>query len=106
MTRAFPEIKKRLGFGLMRFPRTEDDTLDFDKISEMVDEFILGGFNYFDTAHGYIKGLSEKAVKRCLSSRHDRESYVLTNKLTGTFFKSREEVRPLFDKQLEECGVD
>lgn len=33
----------------------------------MVDTFIENGFNYFDTAHGYLDGKSEIAIKNCLT---------------------------------------
>ena len=32
--------------------------------------FLEQGFNYFDTAHGYLGGKSELALKECLTSRH------------------------------------
>lgn len=41
----------------------------------MVDTFLEQGFNYFDTAHGYLNGKSELALKECLTSRHKREEY-------------------------------
>lgn len=47
------------------------------------------GFNYFDTAHGYLQGKSELALKECLTSRYPREDYVLTNKLSGSYFKRK-----------------
>lgn len=49
----------------------------------MVDAFLAAGFNYFDTAHGYLQGKSETALKACLTSRYPRSSYVLTDKLTA-----------------------
>lgn len=98
-------IKKNFGFGCMRLPMI-DDEVDFDLTSKMVDEFIAQGFNYFDTAHGYIGGQSEIAVKKCLTDRYPRESYILTNKLSGWFFKTADEIRPLFQSQLDACGVD
>ena len=103
--RSFPEIKKHLGFGMMRLPM-DGDKIDNGKVCEMVDRFIDEGFNYFDTAHGYHNGLSEIAVRECLTSRHDRSEYILTNKLTDEYFKSEEEIRPLFESQLEACGVE
>ncbi len=72
----------------------------------MVDAFLEAGFNYFDTAHGYLGKRSEPAVKACLTSRYPRESYVLTDKLTVSFFKKQEDIRPLFEEQLAACGVD
>jgi predicted aldo/keto reductase-like oxidoreductase len=103
--RAFPEIKKHLGFGMMRLPM-KDGSIDNGQVCEMVDSFLERGFNYFDTAHGYHGGLSEIAVKECLTSRHDRSEYILTDKLTDEYFKSEEDIRPLIDSQLEACGVE
>ncbi len=103
--RAFGEIKKHLGLGMMRLPMT-DGKIDNEQVCKMVDLFIDSGFNYFDTAHGYHDGLSEIAVRECLTSRHERSEYILTDKLTDEYFKSEEDIRPLIDLQLETCGVD
>lgn len=98
-------MNKKLGFGVMRLPMLGEE-VDIEKTIEMVDYFIANGFTYFDTAHGYIQGKSEPAIKASLSSRYPREAYVLTTKLTENFFKTEEEIRPLFQKQLENCGVE
>ena len=98
-------IKKNFGFGCMRLPM-KDGEIDLAETSRMVDYFLEQGFNYFDTAHGYLQGRSETALKACLTSRHPRDSYILTNKLTGTFFKTEADIRPFFQSQLEACGVD
>lgn len=105
MSTYFQKVKKKLGFGIMRLPLT-DGKVDDKDFSKMVDVFLENGFNYFDTAHVYQGGESERALQRCLTSRYPRGSYVLTNKLTDTCFDSQEEIRPLFEKQLEICGVD
>ena len=101
----FEEMKKKLGFGMMRLPMKGAD-VDYDQVNEMVDYFIDNGFNYFDTAHGYLGGLSEKAVKKCLTDRYPREKYLLTDKLTGEYFRKEEDIRPFFESQLALCGVD
>lgn len=98
-------IKKNFGFGCMRLPM-KDGEIDLAETSRMVDYFLEQGFNYFDTAHGYLQGRSETALKACLTSRHPRDSYILTDKLTGTFFKTEADIRPFFQSQLEACGVD
>lgn len=98
-------IKKNFGFGCMRLP-LKDGEIDLAETSRMVDYFLEQGFNYFDTAHGYLQGRSETALKTCLTSRHPRDSYILTNKLTGSFFKTEADIRPFFQSQLEACGVD
>ena len=100
----FPEIKKNFGFGCMRLPMV-GDKVDIPQTTKMVDAFLARGFNYFDTAHGYIGGQSETALKECLTSRHPRESYILTNKLSGNFFETSEQIRPLVQQQLDACGV-
>ena len=98
-------IKKNFGFGCMRLP-LKDGEIDLAETSRMVDYFLEQGFNYFDTAHGYLQGRSETALKACLTSRHPRDSYILTDKLTGSFFKTEADIRPFFQSQLEACGVD
>ena len=101
----FPEIHGRLGFGCMRLPM-QGEEVDLDLFARMVDRFLEQGFNYFDTAHGYIRGKSETAIRACLTSRYPRERYLLTDKLTGTYFKTEADIRPLFQQQLEACGVE
>ena len=105
MAQVFPEMKKKLGFGCMRLPM-KDGKINTAEMNKMVDLFIENGFNYFDTAHGYHDGLSEKALKECLTSRHAREEYLLTNKLSQEYFKTQADIRPFFEEQLRLCGVD
>ena len=89
----------------MRLPMQGED-VDIEQTKQMVDTFLAQGFNYFDTAHGYIQGKSELALKECLTSRHNREEYILTNKLSEGYFKTQADIRPFFQSQLEACGVD
>ncbi|MCM1381058.1 MAG: aldo/keto reductase [Muribaculaceae bacterium] len=63
----FGEIKKNFGFGCMRLPMKNGE-VDFDEFAKMVDTFIENGFNYFDTAHGYVSGKSENALKSALQA--------------------------------------
>ncbi len=105
MNTFFPEMKGNFAFGLMRLPMLGED-VDIQQVKDMVDAFMAAGFNYFDTARPYIKGKSELAVKECIASRYPRESFLLTNKLSAWFFNKEEDIRPLFESQLEACGVD
>lgn len=100
----FEEVKKNFGFGCMRLPM-EDGKVDVKETCKMVDYFLENGFNYFDTAHGYLEGKSELAVKECLTSRYPREAYILTDKLSSDYFNKEEEIRPYFEQELEACGV-
>lgn len=97
-------IKKKLGFGFMRLPMA-NGKIDLEQTNKMVDIFLENGFNYFDTAHGYHEGESEKAIKTCLADRYSRDKYILTNKLTDCYFKKEEDIRPFLERQLQECNV-
>lgn len=100
---------KKLGFGCMRLPMKQGNEgleVDYKQFNQMIDAFFEAGFCYFDTAHGYIGGKSEIALRECLVKRYPRESYVLTNKLTSDFFEKEEEIRPLFEEQLSCTGVE
>ena len=101
----FDNVKKNFGFGCMRLPLVNGE-VDYDLTKQMVDTFLEAGFNYFDTAHGYLGGRSEIALRECLTSRHPRETYILTNKLSTHHFTKTEEIRPLFESQLAACGVE
>lgn len=105
MDKSFPKIKTFFGFGCMRLPMIGSE-VDIEQFKEMVDYFIDNGFNYFDTAHGYIDGKSEKAIKVAISDRYPREKFLLTNKLSDSYFHKEEDIRPFFQSQLELCGVE
>ena len=88
MNKYFNEVKKNFGFGCMRLPMVETadgKEVNYEIFSKMIDEFIGAGFNYFDTAHGYLGGKSETALRDCLAKRYPREAFVLTNKLSNSF---------------------
>lgn len=101
----FDKVLKNFGFGCMRLPM-KLGRVDHKTFKAMIDAFLDSGFNYFDTAHGYLGGKSETALRDCLVARYPREKFVLTNKLTAPYFKKEEDVRPFFEKQLKWCGVD
>lgn len=105
MDNTFTEIKKNFGFGCMRLPMV-DGEVDMEQFKQMVDLFLEEGFNYFDTAHGYLDGKSELALRESLTSRYPRDRYLLVNKLTSMYFHKEEEIRPFFENQLKWCGVD
>ncbi len=105
MSGSFDLIQKNFGFGYMRLPMNGED-VDIAQTTKMVDTFLEKGFNYFDTAHGYLNGKSELAIKECLSSRYPRDRYILTDKLSFNYFEKEEDIRPLFQKQLDACGVE
>lgn len=99
------DLNKKLGFGCMRLPM-KLALVDKAEFSKMIDAYMEAGFNYFDTAHGYIAGMSETAIRDCLAKRYSRESYILTNKLSDGFFKNQSDIQKILKKQLKACGVE
>ena len=72
----FPEIHGNFGFGCMRLPM-KNGKVDYAEFSRMADAFIDAGLNYFETAHGYIGGQSETAIRDCVAKRYDRSQFLL-----------------------------
>ncbi len=101
----FPEVNGNFGFGCMRLPMN-GDKVNLEEFSKMTDMFIGAGFNYFDTAHGYIGGQSETAIRECVSKRYCRDKFLLADKLTAPYFNGKDDIRPFFESQLSACGVD
>ena len=96
---------KNFGFGLMRLPMNGEE-VDIEQVKKMTDRFLEEGFTYFDTAHPYIKGKSETAIREALVERYPRESFLLADKLSPNSFNSEEEIRPVFEEELKACGVE
>lgn len=93
----------KLGFGLMRLPMCGEE-VDIEQTKQMADAFIAAGFNYFDTARGYIGGLSEKTVKPVLCDRYPRESFLLANKYSWWCVENGDS-EAFFNSQLERTGA-
>lgn len=68
---------KKLGFGLMRLPKT-GEAIDIEQTKKMVDMFLEAGFTYFDTAWAYPG--SEDAIRQALVERYPREKFQLATK--------------------------
>lgn len=66
---SFAEVKKNFGFGCMRLPM-QGEEVDLAQFSQMVDEYLAAGFNYFDTARVYLGGKSEPAIRECIAKRY------------------------------------
>lgn len=98
-----------LGFGAMRLPLLDPNdptSIDIEQTKQMIDAAWEGGVNYFDTAHGYHKGASEKALREALVERYPRDEYYLADKLTVAMIKSPDEQSDFFMSQLEATGTD
>ena len=53
MEKYFGESTPKLGFGLMRLPKSSTGKIDIEQAKKMVDLFMDAGLNYFDTAYVY-----------------------------------------------------
>lgn len=98
-----------LGMGMMRLPILQENdfkSIGYDQVNRMVDAYMDAGFNYFDTAYIYHEGLAEEAFKRCVVERYPRESFKIATKLPLFVITEESQLEPLFNEQLEKCGVD
>lgn len=96
------QTKGKLGFGLMRLPKT-NEAIDVPQVCEMVDHFLAAGFTYFDTA--YVYDGSEVAAKAALVNRHPRASYTLATKLHVGKCANAEEARKELETSLARTGA-
>ena len=96
-----------LGMGAMRLPVIGGDDAKIDQLAvdRMVDIAMERGINYYDTAWGYHSGSSEIAIGRSLG-RYPRERWHLATKFPGYDLSNMNQVKTVFERQLEKCGVD
>ena len=94
-----------LSLGCMRLPHGEKyEEIDTQQVKQMVRYAMEHGVNYYDTAWGYHNGRSEIVMGEALSA-YPRESFYLATKFPGYDLSSFENVRGIFEKQLEKCRV-
>lgn len=95
----------RLGFGMMRLPMHKDGTIDYEKGQEMIDTALAKGITYIDTAYKYHDGESENFVGEALS-KHPRNSYYLADKMPCWLCETPDDLRKIFEDQLQKCKTD
>lgn len=94
-----------LGYGCMRWPMKpsadgKSETVDQERVNELVDYAIAHGVNYFDTSPLYCQGFSEEATGIALA-RHPRDKYFIATKLSN----QRLYGSGLRGKALEEASI-
>lgn len=95
----------KLGFGCMRFLGREDDTIDIDDLSKMVDTYLEAGGNWFDTAWAYPN--SEVALGKALVARHPRDSYqIVTKCVAWNHCNSVDDLEKQLQESLANMGLD
>jgi len=77
---------------------------EVDKAIQMVDAYMAGGYNYFDTAYAYDG--SEELLKKALVKRHPRDSYMIANKLPPWELKKPADSNKILEESLRRCGLD
>ena len=96
---------KKLGFGLMRLPKLDENNIDIEQTKKMVDMFMEAGFTYFDTAWAYSG--SEDAIRQALVERYPRESFKLATKNAAWInCKTREDAISQFKTSLKQTGAE
>lgn len=93
----------KLGFGLMRLPRKDENTIDVEETKKMVDHFMAAGIHYFDTAWAYDG--SEDAIRQALVERYPRDRFFLVDKLNARMAKDEAEAKDEINVSLKRAGV-
>lgn len=94
---------KKLGFGLMRLPKT-GEAIDIEQTKQMVGLFMDAGFTYFDTAWAYAG--SEDAIREALVERYPRESFQLATKAAPWIdCESRDDAVAQLETSLKQTGA-
>ena len=100
-------LEKKLGFGFLRLPLLSADNgdIDYAAVNRMVDIYIEAGYKYFETAFNYHNGNAEKAIRKCVVERYQRDRFILADKMPVNQISKKEQYGSIFDKQLDNCGV-
>ena len=99
----------KLGMGMMRLPLLDENdvkSIDYEEVNKMVDLYMESGFNHFDTAFVYHEGIGEETLKKTVVERYPRDSFTISTKLPLFVINEESQLEPLFNQQLDNCGVD
>lgn len=94
-----------LGFGCMRFPVTQDGSINYKEAKQLIDLAYHNGVNYYDTAYVYHGGESEPFIGKALE-QYDRSTYYLATKLPCWQVNSLDDAKRFLKEQLEKLNRD
>ncbi|HNS67414.1 MAG TPA: aldo/keto reductase [Mesotoga infera] len=94
-----------LGFGCMRLPTLDEQSIDVEEATRMLRFAVDNGVDYVDTAWGYHNGQSEPFVGHALQNGY-REKVNLATKLPSWLIKSREDMDYYLNEQLKRLRTD
>ncbi len=107
MYRKFTDIEvSPLGFGCMRFPKTDDGKIDRSTAKQMLLKAYEGGVNYYDTAYPYHDGESEDLLGEFLAENNLRTKVNIATKCPVWEVKKEGDFERIFDDQLKKLSTD
>ena len=94
-----------LGFGAMRLPLNEDQSINEEAAIAQMRKAIDAGVNYLDTAWPYHGGQSEVVLGKALKDGY-REKVKIADKLPVWLCNNREDMESFLNQQLERLEVE
>lgn len=99
----FQNIKlSTLGLGCMRFPMKDKDNIDYEKAHAVMEHAYQNGVNYYDTAHVYQNGDSERCLGQWMKN-HPRDSFYIATKFN---IDAATDYEAIFESQLQRLQTD
>lgn len=99
-----------LGYGMMRLPthvgRIASNRINKRKALQQIRGAIDRGVNYLDTAYTYHLGASESFLGEYVLKDGYREKVKIATKLPCMTIRKKEDIRKIFNEQLEKLQVD
>lgn len=98
---------KKLGFGMMRLPKENEDdpeSIKQEEVNQMVKVYMNAGYNYFDTA--YVYPGSEVSLRKAVTDQYVREDVVIADKLPLMVITKEEQLESIFQEQLDRTGAE
>ena len=101
--KSFKDIElSTLGVGCMRFPMKDKEHIDYEKAHALMEHAYQSGVNYYDTAHVYQNGDSERCLGAWLKN-HPRDSFYVATKFN---IGVTQDYEGTFEAQLERLQTD
>ncbi|OOB80347.1 MAG: hypothetical protein BEN19_00545 [Epulopiscium sp. Nuni2H_MBin003] len=94
-----------LGFGIMRMPVNQDNSINKYLSEQMIDLAYKNGINYFDTSYVYHESRSESFLGQVLA-KYPRNSFFVADKMPLWKVENFEDLDNILDEQLARLGMD
>ena len=94
-----------LGFGIMRMPQLNGE-IDWIKSEILIEEYMKGGYCYFDTHPAYMMSQSQRMIKEFVVKKYERQRFFLANKMPYFGIDKYSDYQNIFNQELADCGVE